>query len=210
MRAFLVIVIATGAAIAAAQLAGATPGSGVLSAPMLVRATFGGDLMLQAKPSEATGLQWRGRNWQPGQVPEFLAMLRDQGKVTDLGAWLVDHPAVASKLGLPAVRKVAGAEFAVQQVTIAPGGTTGWHTHPGPVLVLVKSGELTLYDGNDKNCRGTTYKAGQSFVDSGFGHVHLARNEGASNAEFYPVYLAPAPAGQPLRIDAPSPGTCSF
>ena len=210
MRAFLAILIVTGAAITATQLAGATPSSGILSAPMLARATFGADLMLQAKPSESTGLKWRGRTWEPSQVPEFLAMLRDQGKVTDLGAWLVNHPAVASKLGLPAVRKVAGAEFAVQQVTIAPGGTTGWHTHPGPALVLVKSGEFTLYDGDDKDCHGTTYKAGQSFVDAGFGHVHVGRNEGASNVEFYVVYLAPAPAGQPLRIDAPSPGNCSF
>ena len=78
-------------------------------------------------------------------------------------------------------------------------------------LVEAQAGaEFTLYDGDDKNCRGTTYKAGQSFVDSGFGHVHIGRNEGASNVEFYAVYLAPAPAGQPLRIDAPSSGNCSF
>jgi quercetin dioxygenase-like cupin family protein len=210
MRAFMLILISAAVVASAAQLAGATPSSGIISAPLLARATFGADLMLQVKPSEATGLQWRGRNWQPRQLPEFLAMLRDQAKVSDLGAWLVDHPAVASKLGLPAARKIAGPDFAVQQVTVAPGGTTGWHTHPGPALVLVKSGEFTLYDGDDKSCHGTVYKAGQSFVDAGFGHVHVGRNEGTTNVEFYVVYLAPAPTGQPLRVDAPSPGNCSF
>jgi quercetin dioxygenase-like cupin family protein len=115
-------------------------------------------------------------------------------------------------MGLPAARKIAAADFAVQQVTIAPGGATGWHTHPGPALVLVKSGEFTLYNARDAGCSGTTYKAGQSFVDEGFGNVHIGRNEGATNLELYVVYFAPAPAGQPVRIDAakPAASTCSF
>ena len=71
--------LAAGAVISAAQLAGATPSSGILSAPILARASFGADLMLQAEPSSATGLKWQGRDWQPNQLPEFLAMLRDQG-----------------------------------------------------------------------------------------------------------------------------------
>src|SRR5215471_2591312 len=28
---------------------------------------------------------------------------------------------------------------------IAPGGTYGWHSHPGPSIVVVQSGELALY-----------------------------------------------------------------
>jgi quercetin dioxygenase-like cupin family protein len=208
MRRTLFLSIA--AALALVGVALATPGSGIVSAPVLARATFGGDLMFQAKPSEPTGLRWNGRDWKPSQLPEFLAMLRDSAKVADLGGWLTAHPAVAAKFGLPAPRKIASADFAVQQVTIAPGGTTGWHTHPGPAIVLVKSGEFTLYDGDDKGCRGTTYKAGQSFVDAGFGHVHIGRNEGASNLELYVVFLVPAPAGQPTRIDVPVPGNCSF
>ena len=47
----------------------------------------------------------------------------------------------------------------VQQVTIAPGGSTGWHSHPGPAIVIVKSGSLTLYDGDDRRCTGTAYSA---------------------------------------------------
>jgi len=43
----------------------------------------------------------------------------------------------------------AAADSVVQQITFAPGGQSGWHTHPGPVIVLVKSGTFTLYDGDD-------------------------------------------------------------
>jgi hypothetical protein len=78
--------------------------------------------------------------------------------------------------------------------------------------VLVKSGAITLYNATDTSCTGTTYAAGQSFVDQGFGNVHVRRNEGAAALELYVVYLAPTPAGQPVRIDAakPTTSTCSF
>jgi quercetin dioxygenase-like cupin family protein len=201
-----------GAAIAVvvAQLAGATPGVNVLSAAVLARATLGQDMMLQVAPGQATGLKWGNRDWKASELPEFLKARRDQDKVGDLGAWMVAHPAVASKFGLPGARKIAAAEIMVQQITVAPGGVTGWHTHPGPGFVLVKSGELTVYDADSATCTGTTYKAGQSLVDTGFGHVHIGRNEGSSNLELYVVFLLPAPAGQPFRIDAPKPATCSF
>lgn len=196
----------------AVPLAVATPGIGILSAPVLARATLGSDVMIQVTPSDAGGLRWRGRDWAADQVPEFFAMLRDQGGVDDLGRWMVDHPAASASLGLPGARKVASADFAVQQVSVGPGGSTGWHTHPGPAFVLVKSGEFTLYEGDDASCRGTVYRAGQSFVDEGFGNVHIGRNEGSANLELYVVYLAPAPAGQAVRLDVakPTSSTCTF
>lgn len=196
-------VVVVGAAIA-------TPGTGILAAPTLSRAALGGDVLVQLHPGTADGLRWKGRDWTASDAPEFLAMLRDRGKVSDLGGWLIAHPTAAGKLGLPAVRRITSAEFAVQQVTIAPGGATGWHTHPGPAIVLVKSGEFTLYNKSDAACRGTMYKAGQSFIDAGFGNVHIGRNEGAANVELYVVYLIPLPSGQSPRIDAPAPGNCSF
>ena len=48
---------------------------------------------------------------------------------------------------------------------IAPGGHTGWHTHPGPSLITVKSGTITAYQGDDPNCSPTVYTVGQGFVD---------------------------------------------
>lgn len=59
------------------------------------------------------------------------------------------------------------------EVTWAPGGTSGWHRHPGVVLVNVREGELEITSG--ENCESTTYEAGEAFVDPG-GHVEEAVN----------------------------------
>lgn len=90
---------------------------------------------------------------------------------------------------------------------IAPGGTFGWHSHPGPSIVVVKSGELTLYRGDDPACTPHRFGAGSGFVDDG-GDVHVVRNEGAVDAVVYVTSLLPK--GAKRRIDEPSPGNCSF
>ncbi len=101
-------------------------------------------------------------------------------------------------------------ETVMQQIVIAPGGHTGWHTHPGPAVVLVKSGQLSFYDGDDPTCTARIYSAGQSFIDSGQGHVHLVRNESQTeNAEVWTTYFDVPPGGV-TRIDAPNLGNCSF
>ena len=90
---------------------------------------------------------------------------------------------------------------------IAPGGTFGWHSHPGPSIVVVKSGELTLYRGDDPTCTPTVVPAGSGFVDDG-GDVHLVRNEGTVETIVYVTSLVPKGAAR--RIDEPSPGNCPF
>ena len=40
----------------------------------------------------------------------------------------------------------------VLQNAIAPGGSFGWHSHPGPSLVIVKSGTATFYLAKDRSC----------------------------------------------------------
>jgi hypothetical protein len=108
------------------------------------------------------------------------------------------------------------AEAIVRQVTIAPGGYTGWHTHPGPAVVIVTSGFLTLYDGDDTSCVGRVYGPGQGFVDPGYGHVHIARNEtgglnqpAAQPAQFIVTFLD-VPVGRLATLDADDPGNCVF
>jgi quercetin dioxygenase-like cupin family protein len=91
---------------------------------------------------------------------------------------------------------------------IAPGGHTGWHTHPGPSLITVKSGRIWAYEGDDPTCTAKVYEAGDGFVDPGGGHVHLLRNEGTTDVETIAAQLLPADAVR--RIDAPSPGNCPF
>jgi quercetin dioxygenase-like cupin family protein len=101
-------------------------------------------------------------------------------------------------------------ETVVQQIVIGPLGQTGWHSHPGPVVVVIKSGALTFYSADDPACSSRTYYAGESFIDSGQGHVHLARNLSATeNVELWATYFD-VPVGQPFRIDAADPGTCNF
>ena len=96
----------------------------------------------------------------------------------------------------------------VQSNVWTPGGTSGWHTHPGPSLITVTAGTVTVYDGDDPSCTPHRYSAGDGFVDYGGEHVHLIRNEGAVDAKSITVQLIPADATR--RIDAPDPGNCHF
>ena len=101
-------------------------------------------------------------------------------------------------------------ETVIQQIIIGPGGSTGWHSHPGPVVVLIKAGELTLYSSDDPTCTPRTYSAGQAFIDPGQGHVHLGRNLSTSlNVELWVTYFD-VPPGGPFRLDAANPGNCGF
>ena len=97
----------------------------------------------------------------------------------------------------------------MQQIVLGPGGHTGWHSHPGPAIALVKSGELTLYSADDPTCMGRPFGLGQAFVDSGQGHVHIARNLTNDPTEVWVTYLDVPPGGAP-RIDAADPGTCRY
>jgi hypothetical protein len=97
----------------------------------------------------------------------------------------------------------------VQQIVFGPGGHTGWHSHPGPVVVLVAQGELTLYSSEDPTCTGRTYSGGQAFIDQGQGHVHIGRASATENTVLWVTYFD-VPPGQPFRQDAADPGNCAF
>jgi quercetin dioxygenase-like cupin family protein len=96
----------------------------------------------------------------------------------------------------------------VQSNVWAPGGSTGWHSHPGHSLIVVTAGTVTDYEGHDPDCKPHVYKAGMSFVDPGGGHVHILRNEGAVEAQTIAVQFIPADAAR--RIDVSDPGNCHF
>jgi hypothetical protein len=88
---------------------------------------------------------------------------------------------------------------------IDPGGDSGWHHHPGPSLIYVKSGTVTDYESSDPGCRGDVYGTGSAFVDSGT-DVHMLRNTGSVEAETIAFQLVPHGAAR--RIDAPEPANC--
>lgn len=88
-------------------------------------------------------------------------------------------------------------EVITQTVTFQPGGTSGWHSHPGPVFVIVKTGTVTVYDAS---CTPRRYTAGQGFVEGT--EPAVVRNEGATVSESIATLLVPT--GEPARTEASS------
>jgi quercetin dioxygenase-like cupin family protein len=103
-----------------------------------------------------------------------------------------------------AINTAAERDALAQRVTIAPGGHSGWHGHPGFVLVYVESGTLTFYH---ENCAKQNYTAGQGAIETPH-HALLAKNEGTSPVVLRAV-LFDIPVAGSARIDQPEPSTCT-
>ncbi|MEU9014771.1 cupin domain-containing protein [Streptomyces sp. NPDC048479] len=92
-------------------------------------------------------------------------------------------------------------DVVVRTITVAPGGYTGWHTHAGQLLAVVKSGTLTR---TLDDCSVEVSPAGTAFIEpSGKNHRHIGRNLGSEPVVLYVTYLLPA--GSPLSDDADAP-----
>ena len=105
-----------------------------------------------------------------------------------------------------AVRTTKPVEVVTQRVTLARGGTTGWHHHPGINFVSVVQGALTSYDAT---CKPRTISAGSGFTHS-TRDVHVARNEGSTAAIFFVTYVKPAPESRlPNAVDEQAPAGCA-
>lgn len=102
------------------------------------------------------------------------------------------------------VTSAAQRDVVVQQVTIGPGGHSGWHTHPGASVVYLESGALSIYGAN---CVKQSYTAGQGFVEPG-NTLLLAKNEGTAPVVLRVVFVDVPVAGS-ARIDQPEPSTCT-
>jgi quercetin dioxygenase-like cupin family protein len=99
------------------------------------------------------------------------------------------------------VRVKGPTEAVFAEITIEPGGFTGWHTHPGPLVVAVKSGTLTRYLAD---CRTEISTAGDSFIEhAGRRAVHMGVNRGTEPVVLLVSYVVPA--GGPLRNEAAEP-----
>jgi quercetin dioxygenase-like cupin family protein len=97
-------------------------------------------------------------------------------------------------------QKTRGAsDLYVQSNTWQPGGTTGWHSHPGHSLIVVTAGTITDYESDDPTCSPKVYTQGMSFVDEGGSRAHVIRNEATDVAQTIAVQLVPAGAAR--RID---------
>jgi quercetin dioxygenase-like cupin family protein len=112
----------------------------------------------------------------------------------------------AENNGIEVESQRTSADFALAKVVIEPGGTTGWHHHPGVALVSVNSGSVTEYD---KNCHKSVVKAGEGFFETK-GEVHVVHNQGKANAVLYVTFIAPTktPADGLVILD-PKPKGCN-
>lgn len=86
----------------------------------------------------------------------------------------------------------------VQDGTYVPNGHTGWHSHPGIILLSMISGSVEWYDAD---CVKHVYNAGDVWTEST--QTHYMRNVGTVNAHFTVTYILAH--GQPRRIDQPAP-----
>jgi quercetin dioxygenase-like cupin family protein len=128
-------------------------------------------------------------------VTTFVRATLDANKPHDVVKAYADHVKLHTK---------GPTDVAMQTILSPPGGSSGWHSHPGVVVVAVQSGTVTLYDAH---CDTTEYGPGQAFVEVG-DHALLVRNNTTSNAVLYVTLIVPKSAPL-LRIDKPQPATCA-
>jgi len=95
--------------------------------------------------------------------------------------------------------KTQGAsDFYIQDVEIAPGGYSGWHSHPGVFVGTVITGSVDFYNAN---CEKQTFTAGQVWTENT--ELHAIANHGAVNNHLQFAYLIKQ--GMPRRIDRSAP-----
>ena len=192
-RRVAVVGLLVGGAVASAVAFGvvqasATPGAGIVGGPIVARGPVGQNVVLGA-PQTAT-------------VTRTVQVRVGKKVVRKRVSFKVETVRPMMSCGT-----ATGCDIAFQQLTIAPGGHTGWHTHPGPTFVAVAQGEGTLYHGA-AGCPAHKYGTGAGFFQPTT-EVHNFRNEGSANLVVFAFYALPS--GTPntgIRVDQPQPADC--
>ncbi len=115
-----------------------------------------------------------------------------------MAADLADHIKVNAD-GVKFQTKVP-TEVSVLTLTVEPGGTTGWHSHPGLAVIAVSEGSGKLYS---TDCSSQTYVAGQAFVEGGDDKPTMFSNESSSPVVLTVTFVAPR--GDAIIHDEPAP-----
>jgi quercetin dioxygenase-like cupin family protein len=96
---------------------------------------------------------------------------------------------------------VDGVDYITREITIQPGGSTGWHYHDGRVFGVVREGTLTR---TMKDCSVVASPEGSAVTeDSGPDHTHIGRNLGPGPLVLWVDYIEPA--GTRWRWTCPIP-----
>lgn len=94
----------------------------------------------------------------------------------------------------------------VQQLVWAAGAYSGWHHHPGVIIVTVQSGSVTV---EDSNCNSVTYGPGLPdgavFVEGGDNPIQVTSTSGATE---YAMQIAPT-ANPPVFRTEDNPPACA-
>lgn len=159
--------------------------------PLLIASAIIVLVAFTAAPARATpGCGFTSRNLlTPVPAGNFSSGLLNLMCRSNLPEWLL-------------MTRVRGdSDLYITENTIQPGGQSGWHTHPGPSLITVTEGTVTVYE---TDCIAMTYSVGESFTDIGCGDIHNIVNETATEAKTVAVQIVPH--GATRRIDQPNPG----
>ncbi len=164
---------------------------------------------LATNPSGAMGaLLGRGTTSGPFtySVPKIVTVTQKVRVKTKSGKFVTRTKRIKRTIQSPIVTcSVATPCDVVQQkLTFQPGGASGWHSHPGVVLVIVTSGTLTRYE---SDCSKATFAAGQTFIELAPDGAGFVRNESSTPAEAVQTYINAA--GADIRIDQPAPAGCN-
>jgi mannose-6-phosphate isomerase-like protein (cupin superfamily) len=182
-----VCLLVIGAGVVGAALA--TPGSGIAAGPVIARGVAGQNIVL-GTPSTTT-------------VTKTVKVKVGRKTVTKRVTFTV--PTVKPLMSCGAA---AACDLAFQQITINPGGYTGWHTHPGPTFVAMAQGEGTLYR-DASGCPSTKYATNSGFFQPTT-EIHNFRNEGSSPLTLLAFYMLPSgTANTAIRTDQAQPANCS-
>jgi hypothetical protein len=88
------------------------------------------------------------------------------------------------------------------KLTFAPDELVNWHTHPGPVIVIVEEGILTVTSARD--CVARDYGPQEVYIEQGPGDVLRVSNETVEPTVIYALFLE-VPAVGPITIPEPAP-----
>ena len=155
----------------------------------LAAALFGAALM--SAPAQATP--------PSGFVPTLIS----NGAFGPLN---VDAMAMFPRWGI-LVRSRSATDVRAFQLDVAPGGYSGWHTHPAVSFLTILSGTLVDYEGASFGCPAKTYHAGDTIIEEGGKHIHNLRNESGSPARL--IAIGFFPKGAPTLISVNKPANCA-
>jgi hypothetical protein len=145
-----------------------------------------------------------------GVVGTALATHPSVGQTTEILTRRTLKDLVNFNLGDVRIHTKAPVDLVFARVTFVPGGSSGWHWHPGPVFVGVASGTLTVYR---EDCSHSTYfqggPEGAAFFESATEASLLVRNEGTVPVVVYAQFIVP-PTTPSTGLRIPAPDRCGL